>query len=172
MSPPSDALCECGCGQPTRLAPRTYSRRGWVKGQPVRFVSGHNSRVVNPASLPGVGEKISAAKRGKPGKCGTEASAYKGPPEERFRKLVAEPDGHGCHLWLGTKDDGYGKFVLEGKRHVRAHRYAYALTRAPVDEDLCIHHLCGERACVNPDHLQPATRSLHSKLHAAKRRAA
>lgn len=36
-------LCECGCGQPTPLATRTRTDRGQVKGQPTRFVSGHNS---------------------------------------------------------------------------------------------------------------------------------
>ena len=43
LFPPS-GLCECGCGQPTRVAPETSTRDGWVKGQPVRFVSGHNFR--------------------------------------------------------------------------------------------------------------------------------
>ena len=39
----SDAtgLCGCGCGQPTRLAEQTRTARGWVKGQPKRFVQGH-----------------------------------------------------------------------------------------------------------------------------------
>ena len=37
-------VCECGCGQQTYVAPRTYSRRGWFKGQPKRFVNGHNWR--------------------------------------------------------------------------------------------------------------------------------
>lgn len=34
--------CECGCGQPAPIATKTNRRRGHVKGQPVRFVSGHN----------------------------------------------------------------------------------------------------------------------------------
>lgn len=35
-------LCQCGCGEKTRLAPRTTTSRGNVKGQPQRFVYGHN----------------------------------------------------------------------------------------------------------------------------------
>lgn len=35
-------LCECGCGQPTRRAPYTSARVGWVKGEWTRFVLGHN----------------------------------------------------------------------------------------------------------------------------------
>lgn len=39
-------LCECGCGQPAPIAPFSNKKRGWVKGQPLRFVHGHN-RVPN-----------------------------------------------------------------------------------------------------------------------------
>jgi hypothetical protein len=37
-------LCECGCGLPTRIATKTHTSQGHVKGQPIRFVHGHNSR--------------------------------------------------------------------------------------------------------------------------------
>jgi hypothetical protein len=35
-------LCECGCGQPTKPASRNRERLGWVKGEPLRFINGHN----------------------------------------------------------------------------------------------------------------------------------
>ena len=35
-------LCECGCGQPTRIATRTNRTYGHTVGQPVKFVKGHN----------------------------------------------------------------------------------------------------------------------------------
>lgn len=35
-------LCECGCGQPAPIATRNRREYGWIKGQPKRFVSGHN----------------------------------------------------------------------------------------------------------------------------------
>lgn len=38
----SSGYCECGCGQRTRIADRTWPKWGWVEGEPVRFVSGHN----------------------------------------------------------------------------------------------------------------------------------
>jgi hypothetical protein len=41
-------LCECGCGQPTPIAKRTRSLRGQVKGEPLRFINGHNSRLLSP----------------------------------------------------------------------------------------------------------------------------
>ena len=34
-------LCECGCGQLTRIATENRAKRGHVKGQPLRFLNGH-----------------------------------------------------------------------------------------------------------------------------------
>lgn len=36
-------LCECGCGQATKLAPCSDSTKGWIKGKPKRFVLGHSN---------------------------------------------------------------------------------------------------------------------------------
>lgn len=38
------SVCECGCGLPTKLAPQTDSAKGWIKGQPKRFLLGHQGR--------------------------------------------------------------------------------------------------------------------------------
>lgn len=45
-------LCECGCGQPTNPAPRTHSSKGIVKGEPQRFINGHQSRSPRPTVPP------------------------------------------------------------------------------------------------------------------------
>lgn len=37
-------LCGCGCGGATKLAPRTDSRKGWVKGRPMRYLAHHHLR--------------------------------------------------------------------------------------------------------------------------------
>lgn len=37
-------LCECGCGQETRVAGRSSRRDGQIKGQALRFIKGHNGR--------------------------------------------------------------------------------------------------------------------------------
>ena len=37
-------ICACGCGQPTRRAPYTSARVGWVKGEWTRFILGHNHK--------------------------------------------------------------------------------------------------------------------------------
>lgn len=45
-------LCECGCGNPTTVAKWNRARNGYIKGQPVRFIRGHSSRVSHPMKLP------------------------------------------------------------------------------------------------------------------------
>ena len=45
--------CECGCGRETSIAKETNRRRGQVKGQPFRFVHGHNARGSNSSNWNG-----------------------------------------------------------------------------------------------------------------------
>lgn len=56
-------LCQCGCGERTRLAQFTDPRRGYVKGQPVRFRPGHHARKEGFAALPRIGSRVSFAER-------------------------------------------------------------------------------------------------------------
>lgn len=44
VGPNPSGLCQCGCGMPTPLAKYSTTRTGAVKGQPVRFIHGHNAR--------------------------------------------------------------------------------------------------------------------------------
>lgn len=37
-------LCMCGCGQPAPIAKTNDNRRNWIKGQPIKFISGHNCK--------------------------------------------------------------------------------------------------------------------------------
>ena len=37
-------MCQCGCGQPAPIAKQNHAVRGWVKGQPMRYVAGHQPR--------------------------------------------------------------------------------------------------------------------------------
>lgn len=75
--------------------------------------------------------------------------------EDRLAKLSA-PRGD-CRVWRGSlTSTGYGSFHLEG-RTISAHRAAYALLVGPIGEGMDVHHRCGNRACVNPDHLEQMT---------------
>lgn len=70
---------------------------------------------------------------------------------ERFWSHVrSEGD---CLVWTGCKSSGYGRFGL-GRRSIRAHRFAFALV-SEIPPGLELDHLCRNRACVNPEHLEP-----------------
>lgn len=36
--------CHCGCGEQTWVSPLTNRKRGWVKGEPVKWLTGHHLR--------------------------------------------------------------------------------------------------------------------------------
>ena len=76
---------------------------------------------------------------------------------ERFVEKVEEPfDGHNdCCIWKGSKTgSGYGQ-IWVGGRHVTAHRIAHELFIGPIPEGHAVDHLCRNRLCVRPDHLEP-----------------
>lgn len=50
-----------------------------------------------------------------------------------------------------------------------AHAAVYELLVRPIVKGEVLHHLCFQEACVNPEHLEPMTRSEHMRLHALLR---
>ncbi|MCA1572764.1 MAG: HNH endonuclease [Chloroflexi bacterium] len=76
---------------------------------------------------------------------------------ERLERYVDLSDPNGCWPWVGTRHaDGYGRFDVDGVHH-NAHHALYAALVEPIDSGLHLDHLCRNRTCVNPDHLEPVT---------------
>ena len=75
---------------------------------------------------------------------------------DRFLQKI-RPGANGCIEWAAHRNRaGYGQFQL-GNRPVGAHRFAYEAFAGPIPSGLQLDHLCRNRACVNPDHLEPVT---------------
>lgn len=88
---------------------------------------------------------------------------------ERFWEKVEITET--CWFWAaGLNDAGYGQLYRnDTRRPDRAHRISYELLVGPIPKDLTLDHLCRNRACVNPDHLEPVTRGENVKRGAAAR---
>lgn len=66
-------------------------------------------------------------------------------------------DEHGCWIWLGgVCEDGYGKCGARAGQSL-AHRAFYAIIKGPIPAGMEIDHLCKNRLCVNPTHLEAVT---------------
>ena len=80
-------------------------------------------------------------------------------PQRFWNKVRLDGD---CWLWTGctTKGPrgygGYGQFQVDGRAR-SAHRFAYEALCRPIPRGLCIDHLCRNRACVNPAHMEAVT---------------
>lgn len=63
-----------------------------------------------------------------------------------------------CWNWLAGQTNGYGI-----ANHTYAHRVAYELIVGPIPNDLTIDHLCRNRICVNPLHMEVVTRAENAR---------
>ena len=113
-------ICECGCGQSTRIAIYDNPKLGWLKGKPIRFIKHHAHR---PAKN----------------------------PRDRFWNFVNKTKS--CWLWIGEIRNGYGKFKLDSRHFVSAHRFAYEDYFGKIPVNMSVLHQCDNPPCVRPDHL-------------------
>lgn len=114
-------LCLCGCGQETPIAKINRKERGWIKGEPRKFVNKSHYRW--PGSLYKISKKT------------------------------------GCWEWQRyLMPNGYGTLTRNSKVQL-AHRYYYEQEFGKIPTGKELDHLCRNRKCVNPNHLEPVTRT-------------
>lgn len=79
-------------------------------------------------------------------------------PMLRFLGMVSVDRNSGCWEWLGhVKATGYAELGVGGRSYIRLHRFAYERFKGPIPSGLEIDHLCRNRRCANPDHLEAVT---------------
>lgn len=68
--------------------------------------------------------------------------------------------GDGCWEWTAFRDKaGYARIQEGGRKGsvLYAHRLSYELFIGPIPEGMVIDHLCRNRGCVNPTHMEIVT---------------
>lgn len=243
-NPNPTEFCLCGCGEKTQLAPQTLRSKGWVRGQPKRYVRGHQRRkspvqyIVNPETgcwewqmaHNGKGYGRISVGGGKQDYAhrvfwmhengvipsGMEIdhichnrscvnpehlraisiplNRFKGPrlsseeyadAERRIASLPTTdapglsrvPDipqfkigrhgytvsEQGCWLWAGKVGArGYAVVHFNGKQRL-AHRVYWEFVNGPIPDGLVIDHLCSNRSCVNPAHMELVLRAENNR---------
>lgn len=135
--------CHCGCGELAPIAGKAYIAKGLKKGDPFKYIQGHNGR--------------------------------KSPIDYLEQDL-----GHSTPCWIwqqGVISTGYGLLRNPNTREkTLAHRYYYEQKYGLIPKSVQLDHLCRNRTCVNPDHIELVTpavnvrRGLAAKLTPEKAR--
>lgn len=73
---------------------------------------------------------------------------------ERFTSKIVFTEQ--CWVWTDKPDNGYGRFWLNKKSEL-AHRFSYLIWVGSIPLDKQLDHLCRNRGCVNPKHLEPVS---------------
>lgn len=93
-------------------------------------------------------------------KYGTPNGGRNGPrfTESRFWSKVQRGNDEECWRWDGSYfREGYGQFYAQQLKTTYAHRISYMLIKGPIAAGMVIDHLCRNRWCVNPSHLEAVT---------------
>jgi len=77
---------------------------------------------------------------------------------DRLLASIARDPSSGCWLWRGQiSNSGYGRMMVRQASENKmesAHRASYAAFVAPIPDGAIIRQSCGNRLCVNPEHLE------------------
>lgn len=90
-------------------------------------------------------------------KMGIKIREYPKAPDRFWLKVEKT---NGCWIWTGCKANGYGIVGIAYETWF-AHRVAWVSKNGQLSSDLQLDHLCRDRACVNPDHLDPVPQAVN-----------
>lgn len=165
-----DGLCECGCGLPAPVATRTDRAKGYVRGQPQRFVLGHNMMRRTPDDEPrlcgcGCGQ-LAAVKRG----VARRFVLGHNPPTREITAAdwIVEDCGYEtpCWVWRRARSPLKRPRVTVRKRKLWAYRAFYEQEIGAIPPGGVLHHKCEVPACVRLDHLELLpSQSEHVRRH-------
>ena len=83
--------------------------------------------------------------------------------------FLLRPELGKCWNWVGRLDKyGYGRTCYKGKRGQLAHRVLYTEMIGAIPDGLTLDHLCRNRKCINPSHLEPVTIKENNHKYAYK----
>ncbi len=83
---------------------------------------------------------------------------------EKIKSQVVIDPNTGCWNWRRRYKNGYGTIQIRGKPFL-THRLNYQLNFGPIGDEIELHHLCENKACCNPAHLEPLSHIQHSYTH-------
>ena len=77
--------------------------------------------------------------------------------QDQIKRSSAHDPETDCWVWTGQiSNSGYGRMMIslqDGVMHESAHRLSYLAFVGPLKKEDVVHQRCGNRLCVNPDHL-------------------
>lgn len=180
-------LCECGCGLPAPIAKRTHKSYGHIKGQPIRFIRNHHTRV-QPSQAPWVAmygllqpygkcqcgcnqnapiakctRKPLGIKQGEPTRFihahgGRVQEHPSRPIDERFWEYARRgSDPDDCWEWIGPVDDKGYGRLTVDGKSYSASKISYILHCGPIPKGELVCHDCDNPPCTNPVHLFSGT---------------
>jgi hypothetical protein len=137
--------CHCNCGGKTKLAKQTCKSRGWVKGEPLKFITGHQNRGRFRPLPERFWEKVN-----------------KNGPMPRAEAVAVHPEIAGECCWIYGSDVAKRVGVWVDGRLVLAHRVAWFLETDRWPKPCCLHK-CDRPGCVRFSHLFEGTLRANTK---------
>jgi hypothetical protein len=96
--------------------------------------------------------------------------------QDYIEKRSAMDPNSGCWLWL-LSDGSHGypqgaMYAVTGQRASLAHRLSYLAFKGEVPDGYEVDHVCRNKCCVNPDHLEATTKHANRARQAGKKASA